>query len=235
MSARPEPRKLILVPGGDHRSVQHDAELQSVALGWLGKRLAGAASARGLGRRRRAGRSRRRPGAGVGRPVPCRRAVPLGRCRCRGPDGGWSWWGDRSRRCRRRRSPGRRPARRRRCRRRSRRPVLPPRAVVGAAGAVIRAAAPARRARRRPWGRGRLEATRRGREPSRRSGRRSCRAMRWRIRRRRRSARRPRATRCAPPLLEAAGQTSKETVPTRNTKVTTAPASRAPLAPMPAM
>ena len=35
----PEPRKLILVPGGDHRSVQHDAELQSVALGWLGKRL----------------------------------------------------------------------------------------------------------------------------------------------------------------------------------------------------
>ena len=37
----PEPRKLILVPGGDHRSVQHDAELQGVALGWLGKRLAG--------------------------------------------------------------------------------------------------------------------------------------------------------------------------------------------------
>jgi uncharacterized protein len=35
----PEPRKLILVPGGDHRSVQHDAELQSVALGWLEKRL----------------------------------------------------------------------------------------------------------------------------------------------------------------------------------------------------
>lgn len=36
----PEPRKLILVPGGDHRSLQHDAELQAVALGWLGKRLA---------------------------------------------------------------------------------------------------------------------------------------------------------------------------------------------------
>ena len=35
----PEPRKLIMVPGGDHRSVQHDAELQSVALGWLEKRL----------------------------------------------------------------------------------------------------------------------------------------------------------------------------------------------------
>lgn len=35
-----EPRKLILVPGGDHRSLQHDAELQAVALGWLGKRLA---------------------------------------------------------------------------------------------------------------------------------------------------------------------------------------------------
>jgi hypothetical protein len=37
----PEPRKLILIPGGDHRSVQHDVELQGVALGWLGKRLAG--------------------------------------------------------------------------------------------------------------------------------------------------------------------------------------------------
>ena len=35
----PDPRKLILVPGGDHRSVQHDAELQAVALGWLDKRL----------------------------------------------------------------------------------------------------------------------------------------------------------------------------------------------------
>jgi uncharacterized protein len=35
----PEPRKLIMVPGGDHRSVQHDAELQSVGLGWLGERL----------------------------------------------------------------------------------------------------------------------------------------------------------------------------------------------------
>ena len=35
----PEPRKLVLVPGGDHRSVQHDAELQAVALRWLDKRL----------------------------------------------------------------------------------------------------------------------------------------------------------------------------------------------------
>jgi fermentation-respiration switch protein FrsA (DUF1100 family) len=34
-----EPRKLIVVPGGDHRSVQHDAELQSVALSWLERRL----------------------------------------------------------------------------------------------------------------------------------------------------------------------------------------------------
>ncbi len=34
-----EPRRLILVPGSDHRSLQHDAELQAVALGWLEKRL----------------------------------------------------------------------------------------------------------------------------------------------------------------------------------------------------
>lgn len=30
-----EPRKLIVVPGGHHRSVQHDAELQEVALRWI--------------------------------------------------------------------------------------------------------------------------------------------------------------------------------------------------------
>ncbi len=30
-----EPRKLILMPGGHHRSVQHDAELHGVALRWL--------------------------------------------------------------------------------------------------------------------------------------------------------------------------------------------------------
>ena len=35
-----EPRKLVLVPGGDHRSVQHDAELQGVALRWLDRELA---------------------------------------------------------------------------------------------------------------------------------------------------------------------------------------------------
>jgi alpha-beta hydrolase superfamily lysophospholipase len=35
-----EPRKLILVPGGDHRSVQHDPELQAVALSWLERELA---------------------------------------------------------------------------------------------------------------------------------------------------------------------------------------------------
>jgi dienelactone hydrolase len=35
-----EPRKLIAVPGGHHRSVQHDAELQGVALRWLERALA---------------------------------------------------------------------------------------------------------------------------------------------------------------------------------------------------
>jgi hypothetical protein len=34
-----EPRKLILLPGGHHRSAQHDAELQGVALWWLGRAL----------------------------------------------------------------------------------------------------------------------------------------------------------------------------------------------------
>src|SRR5262245_4517839 len=34
-----EPRKLIVLPGGHHRSVQHDAELQGVALQWLEKNL----------------------------------------------------------------------------------------------------------------------------------------------------------------------------------------------------
>lgn len=38
-AAAAEPRKLIVVPGGHHRSVQHDAELQSVALSWLARRL----------------------------------------------------------------------------------------------------------------------------------------------------------------------------------------------------
>lgn len=38
-AAAGEPRKLIVVPGGHHRSVQHDAELQGVALRWLGRQL----------------------------------------------------------------------------------------------------------------------------------------------------------------------------------------------------
>jgi uncharacterized protein len=36
-----EPRKLIVMPGGHHRSVQHDAELQGVALRWMERALAG--------------------------------------------------------------------------------------------------------------------------------------------------------------------------------------------------
>jgi uncharacterized protein len=35
-----EPRKLILLPGGHHRSAQHDAELHGVALRWLERNLA---------------------------------------------------------------------------------------------------------------------------------------------------------------------------------------------------
>jgi alpha-beta hydrolase superfamily lysophospholipase len=34
-----DPRKLVVVPGGHHRTVQHDAELQSVALRWLERNL----------------------------------------------------------------------------------------------------------------------------------------------------------------------------------------------------
>ena len=34
-----EPSRLILLPGGHHRSVQHDPELQAIALAWLEKRL----------------------------------------------------------------------------------------------------------------------------------------------------------------------------------------------------
>lgn len=36
-----EPRKLVILPGGHHRSVQHDAELQGVALRWLERALRG--------------------------------------------------------------------------------------------------------------------------------------------------------------------------------------------------
>jgi uncharacterized protein len=38
-----EPRKLVVIPGGHHRSVQHDPELQSVALRWVERALGGAA------------------------------------------------------------------------------------------------------------------------------------------------------------------------------------------------
>ena len=34
-----DPRKLVVVPGGHHRSVQHDPELQATALRWLGRAL----------------------------------------------------------------------------------------------------------------------------------------------------------------------------------------------------
>ncbi|HEX7024356.1 MAG TPA: alpha/beta hydrolase, partial [Gemmatimonadales bacterium] len=34
-----EPRKLILLPGGHHRSAQHDAELHGLALRWMDRRL----------------------------------------------------------------------------------------------------------------------------------------------------------------------------------------------------
>ena len=36
-----EPRKLILLPGGHHRSAQHDAELHGIALRWLERQLGG--------------------------------------------------------------------------------------------------------------------------------------------------------------------------------------------------
>jgi alpha-beta hydrolase superfamily lysophospholipase len=36
-----EPRKLVIVPGGAHQTVQHDAELQGMALRWLERELAG--------------------------------------------------------------------------------------------------------------------------------------------------------------------------------------------------
>ena len=35
-----EPKRLLLIPGGDHRSVQHDPERQAVALKWLEENLA---------------------------------------------------------------------------------------------------------------------------------------------------------------------------------------------------
>ncbi len=38
-AAAAEPRKLIVLPGGHHRSVQHDSELQGVALRWIERAL----------------------------------------------------------------------------------------------------------------------------------------------------------------------------------------------------
>ncbi len=37
--AKPDPVKLIVLPGGHHRSIQHDQELQSVALAWIQARV----------------------------------------------------------------------------------------------------------------------------------------------------------------------------------------------------
>jgi fermentation-respiration switch protein FrsA (DUF1100 family) len=34
-----EPRRLVIVPGGAHTSVQHDPELQSLALRWIAREL----------------------------------------------------------------------------------------------------------------------------------------------------------------------------------------------------
>jgi fermentation-respiration switch protein FrsA (DUF1100 family) len=34
-----EPKRILLVPGGDHRSLQHDPELQAVALRWMEARI----------------------------------------------------------------------------------------------------------------------------------------------------------------------------------------------------
>jgi fermentation-respiration switch protein FrsA (DUF1100 family) len=50
-----EPRKLILLPGGHHRSAQHDAELQGVALRWMEKSLGSGRPARSAGELRGSG------------------------------------------------------------------------------------------------------------------------------------------------------------------------------------
>jgi uncharacterized protein len=36
---KPDPRRLIITPGGHHRSLQHDQELQGVSLKWIGKEV----------------------------------------------------------------------------------------------------------------------------------------------------------------------------------------------------
>lgn len=38
-----DPRRLLIMPGGHHRSVQHDGELQAMALGWIVKAFDGRA------------------------------------------------------------------------------------------------------------------------------------------------------------------------------------------------
>ncbi|MFL5869865.1 MAG: alpha/beta hydrolase [Solirubrobacterales bacterium] len=45
-----EPKKLILLPGGHHRSAQHDPELQGVALRWVERNLRPASAGRAAGR-----------------------------------------------------------------------------------------------------------------------------------------------------------------------------------------
>lgn len=44
-----DPRKLVILPGGHHRSVQHDGELQGMALRWITKAFAGRAKSGELG------------------------------------------------------------------------------------------------------------------------------------------------------------------------------------------
>ncbi len=36
---KPDPKKLVILPGGHHRSIQHDPEIQSVALEWMARRI----------------------------------------------------------------------------------------------------------------------------------------------------------------------------------------------------
>lgn len=36
---KPEPKRLIVLPGGHHRSIQHDQEMQSISLAWLRSKL----------------------------------------------------------------------------------------------------------------------------------------------------------------------------------------------------
>lgn len=40
---KPDPRKLVILPGGHHRSIQHDGEMQGMALRWIDRALRGRA------------------------------------------------------------------------------------------------------------------------------------------------------------------------------------------------